>query len=69
MSFLGSGIQDIVGDVTSIRGMFKKQKTPRSSAKPRYVDVPSFKRGGKMKRSGVAKLHKGERIKGRRRSR
>jgi hypothetical protein len=24
--------------------------------------TPSFKRGGRMKRRGVAKLHKGERI-------
>jgi hypothetical protein len=42
-------------------------------AAPRYMDVPAFKRGGKMRKSGVARLHKGERIersrKGRGRSR
>lgn len=32
-------------------------------------EIPKFKRGGTMRKAGVAKLHKGERIKGRRRSR
>jgi hypothetical protein len=40
---------------------------------PRFMNVPSFKKGGRMKRRGVAKLHKGERIergkRGRKRSR
>lgn len=40
-------------------------------AAPRYMDLttPSFKRGGTMRRRGVAKLHKGERIKGRKKGR
>lgn len=64
-----SGITDIAEDVSSVRKMLgkdDKNKPREPRAKPRYVDVPSFKRGGKMKRRGVAKLHKGERIRSRR---
>lgn len=36
---------------------------------PRYMDVPSFKRGGTMRKSGTARLHKGEQIVSKKRGR
>lgn len=35
---------------------------PSPNSSPRYVDVDSYKRGGKVKRSGKSRLHKGERV-------
>jgi len=33
----------------------------REDDTPHYMSVPSFKRGGVMRKSGAARLHKGER--------
>lgn len=30
---------------------------------PRYVDVPSLRKGGRLKKGGVAQLHRGETVK------
>lgn len=37
----------------------------RQNERPERYDVPSFRRGGKMRKSGLARLHKGERVRGR----
>lgn len=44
---------------------------PSPNSQPRYVDVDSYKRGGKVRRTGKARLHKGEVLvrKGRKRGR
>lgn len=66
----GSGIQDIVGNIQGIKGLFKKRKKKGRDLDRDEDNTPSFKRGGKMKRRGIAKLHKGERVvRGRGRSR
>jgi len=39
-----------------------ERSVSEQSSAPRYMDVPSFKRGGTMKKTGRAKVHKSEMI-------
>jgi hypothetical protein len=41
----------------------------REDETPRMTKVPSFKRGGTVRKSGAVRLHAGERVKGRKKSR
>jgi hypothetical protein len=40
---------------------FKKKKPTAGNANP-DVPAPEYKRGGKVRKTGLAKLHKGERV-------
>ena|ERR1700722_19153348 len=72
MNIGGSGIQDIMGDVNSIKNM-GKQGEPVASPKVHDIGVdqrnmsqgtwhPSFKDGGDVKETGLAHVHKGEHV-------
>ena len=67
-SFLTGLLQGNVDEATKMKkggksGMLrkKKKKTATDSSSDDY-DIPSFKRGGKVKRTGLARVHKGERV-------
>ena len=55
-----SGISDVL-ETALLAKMLRGKK-----GKGRQESVPSMKRGGKMKRAGVARLHEGEKISGKR---
>lgn len=38
-------------------------QTVRQDERPGRYDIPSFRHGGKMRHAGVARLHRGERVK------
>lgn len=50
-----------VQQLQDIAARMGDRSVPQPEA-PRYMNVPSFKRGGTMRKSGVARLHRGERI-------
>lgn len=52
--------QDTLRDVASQASARSNEPSPNST--PRYMNVDSYKRGGKVKRTGPARLHKGERV-------
>lgn len=54
-----SGITDILGDIQGIQQMLKK---PKPGQRPGMAVPGSLQRGGKVKRGGWAKVHKGERV-------
>lgn len=53
-----SGLMDVLGDIQGVQNMLKKKKP----GAPGMASPPSFARGGKVKRSGLAMVHKGETV-------
>ena len=41
----------------------------RTDETPRMMNVPSYRKGGTVRKSGVVRLHAGERVKGRKKTR
>ena len=52
--------------VSSMIGKLKKKDSPKVSTPsdqyPQNPDVPEFKKGGKVRKTGLAKVHKGEQV-------
>jgi len=73
----GNGGQSVLSKLKSkLGGGGGSPKEPKMTGMTRQYDSetgtaspPSYKRGGKVKRGGLAKVHKGEKIVGRKRSR
>ena len=64
-SFLTGLLQGNVDQASKMKkkgkgGLLRKKKESDSSSDD--YDIPSFKRGGKVKRTGLARLHKGEKV-------
>lgn len=68
MGFLGSALEGYADQATKMkkdkqRGILRKKKKAKDTqdGKPQgYAEPFSFKRGGRVKKSGMAKVHKGE---------
>jgi hypothetical protein len=66
-SFVSGLIQGNVDQATKMRkagkgGILRKKKRTQGSGETPYEGTLQFKRGGKVKRTGLAKVHRGERV-------
>jgi hypothetical protein len=52
--------QQTLRDVAAQASARSDEPSPNSS--PRYVNVDSYKRGGKVRKTGKARLHRGEKV-------
>jgi len=56
---IGSNLKRIGRD---IKGVFGGKKSPTAVGDSDIASPPEYRRGGKVKRTGIAKVHKGERV-------
>jgi hypothetical protein len=62
-------LSPITGIISGFSGDGRRRRAgaPTRELSGRTGSLPSFKKGGRMKKKGVAKLHEGERIEGKKR--